>query len=240
MTGINFAALVREYTQTNSSTLPDSKIVLLGNAQKDSFFAPKIFEVKEDAFVVPATTNLEEDQREYAFIDDIIGSITRVEAKFEPTGKYIIVDELNINAHRVPEEEDQITAAFSNNEGEAKYTIRRGSIFIYSGSIVDVTNGLKVFFNTFPQDLTTAMLASSNQLSLATSNTDVVIARMFHELWARSISIYWKSNRDKPIPLTETELNFKNDFEDLLSIFRMGNTDRNLHASLPPDRHLQY
>lgn len=239
MTGTTFAALVREYTRSNSSVLTDATIVLLANAEKDGFLAPKLQEAKQDNFVVPATRDLKANKREYPFPSDVISGITKVEIKFDPTGSYIPADELNINAHKVTEEESQITSYFANEKGRAFYDLRRRAIFIYSGTVIDVTDGLKLFYSVFPSDIDATTLTSDDDLSLEQSTIEVTVPKIFHELWARRVSMSWKQNRQKPIPLNERELKFQDDWDQMISVFKNGNTDLNLHARLPDDRRLQ-
>lgn len=238
MTGQNFASLIRKYTRTNSTTLPDSDIVLFGNVAKDDM-AAMVLEAKEDAFVVPATTNLIDDQREYPFPTDILGSMSKLEAKFVVGGNYIELDEISFEAKDVPHNEADIIAEYANEKGKAFYDLRRNSIYLYSGTIVEVTAGLKLWFSAFPQDISAASLSLSTDLSLSATTTDVTLPRMFHELWARKTSMLWKQSKEKPIPLSERELKFDVDMEEKLSNYKMANTDRVVQALLPSDTHLQ-
>lgn len=238
MIGTDFASLVRKYTKTNSTVLADAEVVLLGNAVLPEISA-KISLSKEDAFEVPATRDLVLNQREYGFPSDVLNGITRVEAKFSSSGDYIVLSEIDRNSYHDSDQESIITSHFSNDKGYAKYDLRRNSIYIYSGSIVAVTNGLKLYYNAYPQDLSTDALASSSDLSTPESTTSVVIPMLFHEIWARKISIYWKSTREKPIPLTQVEQKWDIDFDNLLSAYTQQNTDRRITAPLPDDTSLQ-
>lgn len=53
------------------------------------------------------------------------------------------------------------------------------------------------------------------------------------------MSILWKSNREKPIPLTEHELSFKKDFKEALRGITNQVQDRSNLARLPDDSRWQ-
>lgn len=238
MTGVNFAALVREYTRTNSVTLPDATIVLLGNTSKDDF-APEIAKADEDIGGVPATRDLiaSTTSREYSLPEDWI-AIKRVEAKFDGTN-FKKLNELDLTQYKRESNEDVILSQFTNEADGCFYDIFRQALWLYSGAITAVTAGLKLWYVTYPADITTGSLALSTDLSLDPSTTSWQIGRQFHELWARRISIMWKSNRQKPLPLTESERNFDRDFAKKISAITNPNKDRELVASIPNDAHLQ-
>lgn len=242
MQGLTFTQLVRNYTKTNSTTFPDTEIVLLGNSIKDTL-AQEIVETKEDDFVIPATRDLVADQREYGLPEDKIDSISKVEVKFNDDSDYIplVETDLNIKNSSIEQatQESLITQNFSNEKGGAKYDIIRGSLYIYSGTIQDVTDGIKLYYSVFPQDIEVGDLINTQDLSIPESDTSVAMPRVFHELWARKISMTWKSTREKPIPFSELELAFDNDWGKAISNYRVGNTDRGLQANLPDDTRLQ-
>lgn len=243
MTGTNLAALVRNYTRTNSTTFPDSEIVLLGNVVKDDI-AKEIVKVDEDYGAVPATRDLvasstsDPTLREYSLPEDIM-KMLRVEAKFNGTD-WVKLIELNLAQYKRATDEATITSLFSNNPASesdrgAQYDIFRGSLVIYSGTISAVTAGLKLLFIEFPADIATDDLSGTSDLSLPPTTTSWQIPRQFHELWARRISILWKSNREKPIPLTERELSYERDFRKALSSITNPNQDRDNLGILPSD-----
>ncbi len=238
MIGTDFASTVRLYTKTNSTVLTDAQIVLLGNAILPSLSA-KISLSKEDAFEIPATRSLVANQREYGFPSDVLNGITRVEAKFATGNDYLKLDEIDRNTYNDSDQESIVTSHFSNEKGHAKYDLRRNSIYLYSGTIASVTDGLKLYYNAFPQDLSTASITSSDDLATPESTTSVAIPMLFHEIWARRISIVWKSTREKPLPLNQLELKVEQDFEELMSAYTQQNTDRKITAELADDTRLQ-
>ncbi len=248
MTGVNFASLVRNYTRTNSTTLPDSEIVLLGNVVKDEL-APFVIEADEDLFIVPATRNLvasgaDFTLREYSLPDDQLG-IKRVEAKLDGTN-WIKLTEFDLTQYKYPTTEAETISRFNNsavlpeNPNGARYDIIRKSLWIYSGTISAVTGGLKLWYPAYPSDIAAANLAdSSTDLSVDPDTTHSALPRQLHELWARRISIIWKSNREKPIPLTERELKYEFDLKRKIGSLKNPNKDRENIARLPDDSRLQ-
>lgn len=243
MTGQNFASLVRLYTKTNSTTLTDANIVILANVVKDDF-AKQILSADEDIFGVPATRNLvasdisDPTKREYSLPEDYIG-IKSVEAKFDGTN-WMRLFELDLAKHRRATDEATIISLYENTEGRAFYDIFRNSLWLYSGAIAAVTAGLKLWYISYPADISAATLALSTDLSLDPSTTTSQLPRQFHELWARKISILWKSTREKPIPLAERELVFDADFLKAIGSITNPNKDRDIEASLPDDTRYQY
>ncbi len=238
MIGTAFATLIREYTQTDSVTLTDALLVILANVAKDDL-ASRIGRAKQDTFVIPATADLVLNQREYGLPSDILNQLNKVEVKFSDSADYIRLNELDLNVYKKTDQESIITSQFSNDEGNCFYDMRRSSIFLYSGAIVAVDEGLKIFFNAHPEDISSGDLAAVTDIAEPSVATGVRLPRIFHELWARKISINWKSSRQRPVPLNDRELKYEADLEEKITDFSVGNTDRSLTAKLPNDAHLQ-
>lgn len=163
----------------------------------------------------------------------------RVEAKFDGT-KWVKLRELNLAQYKRTTDEATITSLFGNSEGNAFYDIIRKSLWIYSGTISAVTLGLLLYYIAYPADLVTADLSITTDLSLDPTSTTSALPRQFHELWARKISITWKSNREKPIPLNERELKFDRDFTKAIEAITNPNQDRENIAQLPVNTGEQY
>ena len=242
MTGLSFAALVRNYTRTNSTTFPDSEIVLLANAVKDEF-APEIMKADEDVFGVLATRDLVASDssdftlREYSLPDDLM-AIEAVEARLNGSD-WLKLFEIDLSKHRRPTDESTAISYYSNNPGEAYYDIFRNSLWLYSGAISASTAGLKLWYISYPADISTGTLAQATDLSIDPSTTSSQLPRSFHELWARRVSIIWKSNKDKPIPLNEREQTFERDFKNKVEALTNFNKERSNLATIPNDLHLQ-
>lgn len=243
MTGQNFASYIRELTYTNSSTLTDATIVLIANVIKDDF-ATEIIKANEDLFGMPATRDLvassssDVTRREYTLPEDLL-QIKEVEAKLDGTN-VIRLREVDYNTYKKTRDESAITTYFANEEGKAFYEIFRRSLWILSGAITATTDGLSLLYIMYPADISISDLSSSADLSLDPTTVSVGLPRQFHELWARKVSILWKSNREKPIPLNERELKFDQDFESKMRSISNPNLDRSTEGVLPYDRHLQY
>lgn len=232
MTGEEFLQYVRLITRTNSDTLSNADIILFGNARIETI-SRAIMGDDEDTFVMPQTTNLIANLREYPFPSDTLSRIKYVEAKLDGTN-WIHLDEFDLNKYRKPTSETDTLANFGNQLGQAFYDISRKALNIYSGVISNVTDGLKLWCNTYPAKLDSSRLAdATTDLSIDPTTTTHGFPRELHELLARGISIDYKSTREKPIPLTEQELNYKNDLTQAIWDLKHGNSDRSVIASIP-------
>jgi hypothetical protein len=232
MTGKEFSDYIRYRTRTNSTTFPDADIVLLGDVWLEKL-AKAVMGADEDTLLLPQTTDLNINIREYPFPKDILSRMKRVEAKFDGTN-WIWLSEFDLVDYKKPTDEATILANFSNEEGHAFYDLSRKSIWIYSGTIIAVVNGLKLWCNTYPAKLTAAKLANTtDDLSLDPSTTEHGFPRELHKLWAEGVIIDYKQSREKPIPLTERELKYDGDLEEAVVALRHGNLDREVIADLP-------
>lgn len=230
MTPQEFATYVRIKTRTNSTTFTDADMLALMKVRQDEI-AKAIMKANEDILLIPQYTSLVADQREYPLPQDILSRIKRVEAKLDGTN-WLKLDEFDMTEYTDPlYNESDITDHFANEEGEAYYDILRKSIKIYSGTITDVTNGLRVWCNTWPTAITD--LSSTTDMSQDPSTTTHGVPREMHEIWARGVIIDWKSSREKPIPLTEQELNYKVDLMEAVNSLKHANLDREVIGRLP-------
>lgn len=192
--------------------------------------AQRILEADEDIFLVPQTADLKENQREYSFPQDILARIKRVEVKLDGTN-FLVLGEFDLPDYRKPTDETNITNEFANLEGECFFKIMRKSLVIYSGSIIDVTDGLKLFCMTWPAHITDLALATGiNEDPTATHHG---IPRAFHQLLADGVVIDWKESREKPIPLSQGELAFEIRMRQAITTLRHGNLDREVIGRLP-------
>ncbi len=247
MTKTQFTTEIRRKTGTTSTTLTDAVLLPIVNFSKDEI-ASRIVErdAKANYFVVPATQDLVASSitaREYAWPEDVLNHIVTVECAFDSASPTVYVEarpypggitELAKNINGITEA--KITANFTNEE--PFYFIYRRSIFILSGTISAVTNGLKVRYRTFPADL--ADLSGSVDLGIDPSTTTFGIPKQFHELWARLVSIYWKTDRPNPLPLSPKEQAYESDLEKLLSGIFDNDLSDELLGSIPYDDGSQY
>jgi hypothetical protein len=229
MTPKDFKDYVHFRCKTDSTSFPDDEILLLAGIVMDDF-AREIVLANEDYFGMPMTTDLVAGQREYPFESEVLNQIKFVEAKLDGND-FMALKELDLNAYRRATTESVITANFGNEEGRAFYDIFRGSLWLYSGEITDVPDGLKLWTFTYPKHI--ADLASTTDMSYPASTTEHGFPRPFHELLGRRVGILWKQSQQNPIPLDERELSFERDFDKAIESIRSLNLDRSLIGSLP-------
>lgn len=229
MTETELAALIRYKTKTNSTTFTDTDILPLVNVYiKD--ISSRIVEVNSGYFLVPTTFDLVADQREYGLPDDLLNRMHKLEVKFAsgdsrfPAGF--------IKDYHGSETESEIVKNFSNAQGEFAYTIRRRAIFLLSGTIVDVTDGGRLWYHAYPAVLTG--LSGSTDLSVDPSTTTFGFPRQFHEILARLVSIEYKGSQPKPIPLNAKERQVEEDLKiQLDAISTIDNSAEYIGNSLP-------
>ena len=231
MTPYKLASYIRFRTRSNSTTFDNTEMLAYLETRLDEISAD-ILKTDEDILLIPQYATLVADQREYPFPSDMLARVKRIEGKLDGTN-WIKLNELDITQHDYPITlEADITKHFTNNEGEAYFDIMRKAITIYSGTIVDVTNGLRMWINTWPK--TIADLTSTTDMSVDPSVYEHGIPRELHEILARGVIIDFKSSREKPIPLTERELRYDLDKKIALDTLRHGNLDREIIGHLPP------
>jgi len=237
MTAKELAAYVRFMTRTNSTTFEDADILALMKVRQDGL-AKEIMKADEDILLIPQYADLVENQREYPLPSDILSRIKRVEAKLDGTN-WVPLMEIDITLISYPiVTETNITDVFNNSQVDegnpygARFDILRKAVKIYSGTIIDVTDGLQTWCNTWPTAVTD--LTSETGLEVDPSTTTHGIPRELHEIWSRGVIIDWKSSREKPIPLDERELSYKDDRDEAIESLKQGNLDREVIGHLPP------
>lgn len=232
MTPADFAAYVRFKTRTNSSTFTDADILVLMKERQDEI-AAAILEADEDILLIPQTVDLvaSATTREYPLPTDIISRIKRVEAKLDGTN-WVKLTEIDITKIDYPiASETDITNVFANGEGSARFDILRKALVIYSGTITAGDEALKVYVDTYPAAITD--LTSTTEMNIDPSTTTHGIPRPMHKIWATGVIIDYKTSREKPIPLTEREVNYEIDLQKAIKTLKHGNMDREVIASVP-------
>lgn len=233
MTPVELAQYVRLKTRTNSSSFPDEDLLILANHIKNEV-CERALETDEDIFLAPTYEDLVADRREYPFLTSILSRIKRVEAKFSTSSDidYIKLYPLDLTDLEQPiGSETLITQQFANVQGSAFYDIMRKSLWIYSGTIVDVTAGLKIWVNTYPANIAT--LGGTTDMSVDPSTTTHGIPKELHKVIAKGIVIEWKESREKPIPLTEREQKWEFDLEKAIATLKRSDYDREVKATVP-------
>ena len=233
-----FATYVRYKTRTNSTTFENADILALMKFRQDEL-AQAVLKADEDILLIPQITDLVADQRDYPQPQDLLSRIKRVEAKLDESN-YIPLIEIDITQVGVAiSSESDITSVFNNsqfhkksNPTGARFDILRKSLKIYSGTITAVTDGLKIWVNTWPTAI--GDLSATDDMSQDPSTTTHGIPRALHEIWARGVIIDYKESRQKPIPLNERELKYEFDKERAVETLRHGNLNREVIGFLPP------
>lgn len=226
MTGTALAALIRRKTKTNTTTFPATNMLIDVNFLKDEI-ASRIQQVRPKVWNIPALDDLVDDQREYAFPADVLNNIMSLELMFVASGDYVIALPISRKHYKDSLQESKIVNSFDNLE--PRYFIRRKAIYILSGTIVAVTDGFRLVYNSFPADL--ADLAGSADLSVDPSTTTHGFPREFHELLARRVSIGYKDREG--IKLSQTELKYERDLDKALDDFSSANLDESIIGALP-------
>jgi len=228
MTPAELASFVRDQTNTDATTFSDAQILTKANVFIDDI-AKEIAKTHRGFFGRVFTYNLVADQRNYPLETDLLNGIRSVEAQLDGTN-WKWLTSLDITALGKPTDETDIRAAFAGKD--PRYDIFQKEIWIYSESaIVNVTGGLKVRCDVYPEHLTS--LSGSSDLSINSSSTKRGFPRAVHELLARRIIIAFKESKDKPIPLTQTEQKYEFDLVKAISALRDSNQDEVILAPLP-------
>lgn len=230
MTPAALATYVRHITgDTTAEQLSDAKLLALVNVAKDEI-ARRVIKANEDLFGLPMLRNLEAGRREYALPSDIM-QVKAVEAKLDGVA-WSRLDEFDLNTYRRTTDEASIVLEWSGRS--PRFDIFRNSLWLYTGaSIVDVTDGLKLYAIVWPADI--ASLSGTTDMSVDPSTITHGMPRQVHELIGRRASILYKSSADRQIPLSERELSYRADLDEAIESIRGFNLDRATEASVPAD-----
>lgn len=235
MTPVALASYIRYKTKTNSTTFTDSDILALLNVTKDDMSAAI---AKQDAsyFQVPAYHDLVANQREYPLDDTLLNSIFAVEISFDGTTWIRMRRDLDLRQYTRTTDETTIVSLFANSEGRCYYDIIRKSLFIYTGTISNnVTNGIKVWYHTYPADITS--LSSTVDMAIDPNGVTAGFPRQFHELLGRAVIIDYKESRIVPIPLSQSEQRFDADYQGALDAIMPIDTGGDITGKLPSAHH---
>jgi hypothetical protein len=229
MTPLELATYVRLKTRTNATTLTDSEILSYLGIRLDTI-VEKSLDADEDEMVVPSNATLVANQRQYSLPLTILSRIKYIEAKLNGTD-WIYLNEMELSQYKRGTDETTITTYFQNLQGEAHYLRYWNSIFILSGTIVDVTDGIKLWLKTYPW--TPNDLSSDVDMVTDHSATEHGFPRSLHKLLAKGIVIEWKESKEKPIPLTQSELMWDKQVQDAIFTMKHGNLDKEILGALP-------
>lgn len=238
----DFVAQLRSRTRTNSTTLTDTEIKRILNIYKDELVQIVSTRVSEHYFGFIETTNLVADQREYALpydsaTGDSIISLSRIEANLKESASaddnWVSLDEVPMESVESPITEQHIVSRYGNSKGFAKFYLYRNSIFLLTGTIINVTAGLKIHCDGYPSDITD--LTSTDDLSVSTSLSRG-LPKELHLPLLLLCSQDVKSNLEKPRPLDEMERSIDKRIAFAIEILKKRNTDREFHFLLPEDK----
>jgi hypothetical protein len=237
MTGTTFTSLIRKFTRTNSSTFSDADIVVFANTIKDELAGEIVSNVDEGYFDVEMVRDLEADIRDYTFTNDILKHIKYAAAKLDgESWSYLRETDFSLaeGENQPLMENSYIKSEYSGKKPEFLVT-GRGITILSAGDIIDVTEGLKVVAEVYPEDITTGTLTSGAELSVPLSDITHALPRASHLVWARMVAIEYKQSQEKPIPLTEKEQKIALDLSEMFKKLRKRNTVRTFKASVPND-----
>ncbi len=239
MTGNIFTSLLREYTFTDSGTLPNADILMFANAEKDDLAEFIADQMGEDIFMLTYKRNLEAGKREYSLPRQTLLNIKRVTAALDGE-KNVLIEEFDINDIRKPlVTEDDITSAFAGRK--PRFDMLDIGIKIYSEvPIIDVTEGLNIEIIQYPENIIEANLSSDSDLSTASATTKTRLPKAAHRVWLLKTSIAYKESRPKPIPLNKTEENIEFYIERMITNLRGRNLDRSYTPDIPVDNGFNY
>lgn len=239
MTGSTFANIVRKYTGTDTTTLPDADLLVYANIEKDDLAEFIADQCGEDFFQLTYKRDLEADKREYSLPRQLMLHTKRVSAMLNGED-FVLLEEFDINQIRMPlVTEANIQAAFAGRK--PSFDIIDIGIKIYSDSaITAVTDGIMVDAIIYPEDIIADNLASSSDLSTASATDKARLPKGAHRVWAIRTSIAYKQSRPKPIPLNEIEKNLATYENRMLDNLRGRNLDRSFVPSMPVDNGESY
>ncbi len=231
MTETQLAALVRQKTGTNSTTLTNAVLQPWLNIFKDEICS-LITQRNNTLWIIPSTDNLVADQREYAIPSDVLNHLISIEVAMttDTPLKYVDAKPYNRRDFTLGLTESNIASSFSNSF--PRYFRRRRAVYLLTGAIIAVTNGLRVTYRAYPADFAAA-LNGTTALEADPTTTTFGFPRQFHELLARRVGMEWKQSRPNPIPLDELEKNYNGDLEKQLDAVSREDFYEDTLGSLP-------
>jgi len=227
MTGAQLAAKIRKKTKTNTTSYTDADLLVDINLMKDEIVG-KIAAARQESFNISFEENLILNQRPYLFQTDVLNNLVRIEAKFSATGDYVLVDPVHLAQIGIPLQESIIINYYTNED--PKYFVRDKYIYILSGAIILVTDGLRWVYKKFPADL--ANITGVADLAISTAVLPGV-PKEFHELWARRVSIEYKDREGRA--LSSKELKYEIELQEALDDFAVPSIEGVITGAIPDE-----
>ena len=226
MTGAQLLTYIRRKTFTTTATYSDADILIDVNQMIEEF-AVELQKAREHIWEITFLDDLLADIREYAFQSDMLNNMTDLELMFVAGEDYVQAHPSARRHYNDVLQESVIIANFDNSDPE--YFIRKKEIYILSGTIAAVTDGIKLVYSSFPSTL--ANLTGSACLSIDPSATTHGFPREFHKLLARKIVREYKDNNN--MKLNKLDIDFEVDMEKKLNAFSVADTGKTVVAGLP-------
>ena len=201
------------------------------NFVKDNI-ASRIQQVRPEIFTLPTLDDLVADQREYSWPSDVLNNLVRLEIKFSSSGDYVKATSIDLHNYGDALQESKIVNDYNNEQ--PRYFIRRNAIYILSGAIIAVTDGIRLYYNSFPADLSD-MTSNTTDIAVDPSTTTHGFPRSFHELLARGVAIEYKGANGKQ--LSKKDLDFDKDLLQQIDDFSIPNLDHEIFGALPGSAH---
>ena len=226
MTGAQLLALIRRKTNTTTTTYPDADVLIDVNLTIEDL-AGDIQKVREHIWEITALDDLVADQRLYAFPSDILNRMTDLELMFAAGNDYVQAKPSARRHYNDVLQESVIVNNFDNDDPQ--YFVRKKEIYILSGAIIAVTDGIKLVYSSFPATL--ANLTGIVDLSIDPSAVTHGFPREFHPLLATKVSMGYKSRNS--LKLSQEEADFYNDLEKKLDAFSCSDTGKVVRIGVP-------
>ena len=231
MTPAQFSEYIRVQSGTDTTTLPDSTLLLYANIVKDSI-AKELYKVNEDLFGTEWVKDLVAGQRYYSKPDDLLGHFKKIAVQFDPAKEPVVLHEydMNVELRDVAMTETSIMAKMKGKK--PAFDIFGDQILILSeDAIPTLTGGMAIYGACYPADLTDLTL--TDDMSIPPSDTEYGMPRELHEVWATGVIIRYKTAQPKPLALNEKEQKFDMDLQSAINSLKGQNLDRELVTNLP-------
>lgn len=236
MTPAQFATLVRLKTGTDSQSFTDPTILALMNTYKDEL-CRRVQKQQNDYFTVPQDTPLILGQREYNLPSDMLNQIRRVEIDLVGDGDYTLAFEEKFNILESSLSETTIKATFTDQRPKF-YILRKAIVLLTASTIPAVDAGLRIYAPTLPPNWVD--LTSTVDMAEDPTSVTVGFPSPLHELLARRVSIEYKSNRTRPIALSESEQKYDVDLKEVIDQMSTIVQNEKIQVKLPHNTGIQY
>lgn len=239
MNYVNFATRVRQITETDDNTFPDSELKIIANINKDEI-CQRIINKYEDYLAREFETDLIAGEREYPFPPKAV-KVGGVQAYID--GEWRRCREFDLTSYgsegnlaQATTDEDSIQANFSNTD--PKYELRNRQIIIYSGDAIEAyTNGLKFYGSEYSGDITDFTNTLDMSQDISSSETGLLIE--FHDLLAQKCAIDFGMPDAKKRQIFNLP-NWEVMMERTLKGIKKQNKDRKIEPTVPNRQDYKY